>query len=152
MPFDLDRTRHSFVKDETGGVQSVVALEYGDAEQVALIREHLREISVAFSKGRYEDPSSIHGDDMPGLRELAAGAENVVVEYREIDAGGEIRYSSSDAALVAAVHNWFDAQLADHGHDATNTPSHVITEEMWRMHHPGEPYPGSGDEVAPNGG
>ena len=31
---------------------------------------------------------------------------------------GEIVYRSDEPRLVAALHQWFDAQLSDHGHDA----------------------------------
>jgi hypothetical protein len=42
-----------------------------------------------------------------------------------LDDGAELVYVSHSPAMVAAVHRWFDAQLADHGDDATtSTPSH----------------------------
>jgi hypothetical protein len=33
--------------------------------------------------------------------------------------GGRITYSTRDHALVAAIHTWFEAQVADHGAHAT---------------------------------
>ena len=33
-------------------------------------------------------------------------------------AGGQLNYKTQDASLVAALHKWFEAQLADHGKDA----------------------------------
>ena len=41
MPFDLDKTKHSFVKTDDGGVQTVSTLTKNYTEQVALVREHL---------------------------------------------------------------------------------------------------------------
>ncbi len=79
MPFDLDKTMHSFVKTSNGGVQKVVVLDPADVEQVRLIREHLEEISTEFAAGRFSDPRAIHGDDMPGLSGLAAGAADLQV-------------------------------------------------------------------------
>jgi hypothetical protein len=32
--------------------------------------------------------------------------------------GAQIRYSTKDPALVMALHQWFAAQRADHGHHA----------------------------------
>jgi hypothetical protein len=142
MPFDLDETTHTFTKHETGGTQTVVARDVRDGVQVGLVRTHLREIRDKFAGGDFSDPIRIHGADMPGVAELAAGAARLKITYREIAGGGEIVYQSEDGALVGAIHAWFDAQNADHGEDA-NAPGHVMTEEMWRNHHPGTPYPGT---------
>lgn len=73
MPFDLDRTTHRFTKTTTGGIQTVTADDPADAQQIKLIREHLTEEIAAFRKGDYGDPASIHGGQMPGLRELEQG-------------------------------------------------------------------------------
>jgi len=143
MPFDLDRTRHSFIKTGSGGVQTVVALDADDEEQVRLVRGHLEEISVEFAAGRFSDPVSIHGDDMPGVRQLAAAASMLGIVYRDVPGGGEITYTSDDGAVIGYLHDWFDAQVHDHGSDAVSVPfGHTMTEEMWRSHHPGQPYPG----------
>jgi hypothetical protein len=52
------------------------------------------------------------------------------VEYRELPNGAEIVYSSGDPALIAAVHRWFDAQLAEHGPDAMPGHSHGAMHPM----------------------
>ncbi len=119
MPFDLEATTHVYEKTANGGVQKVVADDPDDAENVAAIREHLREEADAFSRGEFSDPASIHGEDMPGLAELETGAERVEVRYEELPDGAQIALESEDPELVAAVHDWFDAQLSDHGDDAT---------------------------------
>ena len=38
--------------------------------------------------------------------------------YGEVKGGAEIAYKTTSAKLVAALHQWFDAQLSDHGADA----------------------------------
>lgn len=141
MPFDLEKTTHTFTKHETGGIQTVEVRDVRDGVQVGLVRTHLREIRDKFAKGDFSDPIRIHGADMPGVVELADGVERLEITYRAIVGGGEIVYQSDDGALVGAIHAWFDAQNADHGEDASG-PRHVMTEEMWRNHHPGAPYPG----------
>jgi len=119
MPFDLKQTQHVFTKTETGGVQQVVARDPANAEQIGLIRQHLTKISQEFARGDFSDPARIHGEDMPGLAELrSAQPGKLRVEYRELPNGAEIVYSSDDPALIAAVHRWFDAQLAEHSPDA----------------------------------
>lgn len=121
MPFDLDATTHVFEKLEDGGRQTVVA-DDDDPEQVALIRAHLSEEAERFARGDFHDPAMIHGDDMAGLHALMAGHERVTVTYGDVERGAEIRYRSEDPALVEAVHQWFDAQLRDHGEHARAHP------------------------------
>ncbi|TYB57484.1 aspartate carbamoyltransferase [Nonomuraea sp. PA05] len=118
MPFDLERTTHRFAKAATGGVQTVTSDDPADAEQVALIREHLTAEATAFSEGDYGDPASIHGGEMPGLRELEAGHDRIGIRYAEAAAGAQITYTTSDPALLKALHAWFDAQVTDHGRHA----------------------------------
>jgi len=118
MPFDLERTTHRFAKADTGGVQTVVADNPADTDQITLIREHLRLEADRFSRGDYTDPRRIHGDDMPGLAALRAGTARITVTYRDDPAGGVVTYTTTDAALVTALHAWFDAQVSDHGQHA----------------------------------
>ncbi|NRQ39902.1 aspartate carbamoyltransferase [Nonomuraea sp. NN258] len=118
MPFDLERTTHRFAKSGTGGVQTVTADEPSDAGQVKLIREHLAAEAAAFRSGDYGDPAAIHGGEMPGLRALEQGHARIDVRYAETSAGGSITYTTSDAALIEALHAWFDAQVSDHGRHA----------------------------------
>lgn len=120
MPFDLDATLHSFVAMARGGLQTVVARDPADDEQVALVREHLREAADQFAAGRFDQPAAIHGHDMPGLAVLREHAGLLSVTYSEIPGGAVVEYLADDANLVEAVHLWFQAQLADHGDDATH--------------------------------
>lgn len=120
MPFSLAATTHVFTKTAQGGVQQVVVKKAGDAEQVRLTRLHLQEIRAQFLKGDYSAPTRIHGQDMPGLAELKAAAPGqIAITYKDIQGGAELAYTTANPTLVAALHRWFDAQLADHGKDAT---------------------------------
>jgi hypothetical protein len=118
MPFDLERTRHHFVKDARGGVQRVVAKDASDAAQVASIRAHLERIAADFARGDFGAPEAIHGADMPGLDVLRAAGARLEVDYAPLADGARVAYRSHDADVVAAIHRWFDAQLRDHGHHA----------------------------------
>ena len=125
MPFDLKQTNHLFIKTETGGVQQVIVRDPDNSEQIELIREHLTKISGQFSHGDFSDPEKIHGEDMPGLAALhTAKPGQLQVQYKELRDGGEITYSADDKTLVTAIHQWFDAQLADHGPDAMPGMNH----------------------------
>ena len=114
MPFDLNRTTHTFTKTDNGGVEQVVVKDPGDASNLALIRSHLAEEAELFRTGNYSDPAKIHGMDMPGLKDLEAGAKRVSVVYADLPNGAQITYSSTEPALVSALHSWFDRQVTDH--------------------------------------
>lgn len=120
MPFALDRTTHIFERLDDGGVQSVVADDPSDAEQIELIRLHLREEAGKFRRGDFEDPAAIHGEAMPGLDALRASAGKIDVGYSDTPDGAQIRYTTRDPTLVLALGAWFEAQLSDHGPDATD--------------------------------
>jgi len=115
MPFDLSKTRHVFESLPDGGLQTVRANDPSDAAQVRLIQAHLRAEADKFSRGDFADPMAIHGHAMPGIEELRRGAKAIRVEYRPQNDGGRIRYATTDPALVAALHRWFEAQRMDHG-------------------------------------
>lgn len=118
MPFSLQATTHIFTKTKHGGIQRVVT-KHPDARQTALIRQHLASIAKQFAQGNFSDPAQIHGMEMPGLATLrSARPGELRVSYRNVPGGGEIDYRSSQPRLVGALHQWFDAQLADHGRDA----------------------------------
>jgi hypothetical protein len=118
MPFDQERTTHVFRNTATGGVQRVVTKAAHDARQLRLVRAHLRTEAARFTRGDFTDPMAIHGMEMPGLATLRRGAARVTVEYSDLPRGAQIDYRTAEPALVAALHEWFDAQLMDHGANA----------------------------------
>jgi hypothetical protein len=119
MPFSLDATTHIFTKNPQGGIQQVVSKIKNDEAQVMLIQKHLQDIRVQFLKGDFSAPAKIHGQEMPGLSALMASkAGQITIEYQSIEGGAELVYLTNNADLVLALHQWFDAQLQDHGKDA----------------------------------
>jgi hypothetical protein len=128
MPFNLALTKHVFTKLKDGGIQAVIARNSGDTTQIHLVREHLHHMQRKFQNGDYSGPTYIHGADMLGLGELkAARPGQIKIAYRDVEDGAELRYQTEDAELVAALHNWFDAQLSDHGNDAEAGHAHTHT-------------------------
>lgn len=115
MPFDLDATTHRFEPTSDGLVQTVTADDPADAEQVALIREHLIEELDRFADGDFEDPAAIHGADMPGLAELRGRADDLEVALDELPGGARLTFTTDAPALVEALHRWGEAQVSDHG-------------------------------------
>lgn len=118
MPFNLSKTRHIFEMTESGGVQRVIAKDAGDNEQITLIQKHLQHEAMRFGAGDFSDPTSLHGADMPGIEELAAGVAKIRMEYTTLPNGAQIVFRTQDLQLITAIHRWFGAQLSDHGSDA----------------------------------
>jgi hypothetical protein len=118
MPFDMSKTLHIFKMTEQGGVERVVTRKQGERDQIALIQQHLKHEAGLFQKGNYSDPAKLHGADMPGLKELEAGASHIRVSYAALRNGAEITFTTTDIHLLTAIHRWFGAQLSEHGADA----------------------------------
>ena len=136
MPFRLQATTHVFTKTAEGGIQKVVVKRAADKQQIEMIRAHLHDMQGRFAQGDFSGPAHIHGADMPGLAELkAAMPGRLAVEYRDVPGGAQLTYRSADILLVAAVHEWFDAQLSDHGADALAGHAHMPGEMPGGMHH-----------------
>ena len=115
MPFELDAITHRFEPSDTGLVETVVADDPSDIDQIESIREHLEHEADRFGQGGYGDPAAIHGHDMPGLAELEAGAESVAITFDELTGGARLVFATDDPDLVDALHRWGEAQTTDHG-------------------------------------
>ena len=114
MPFDLMRTTHFFDDTKSGGIETITAHDPGDKHQIALIRSHLAAEAKRSGSGDFSDPAAIHGHDMPGLAALAHAGDKLEVSYKDLPAGASLGFTSRDASLIAAVHDWFAAQRSDH--------------------------------------
>lgn len=119
MPFDLERSTHSFLDRPWGGEQIVVS-DDDDAQQIASIRAHLSAEAAKFSRGDFGSPEAIHGHDMPGLAVLRDQHAAIDVAYADVPNGASITYRSQDSAVVGAIHEWFEAQRTDHGAHASH--------------------------------
>jgi hypothetical protein len=125
MPFDLQASGHVFTKSRNGGLQQVLVKNPKDAVQLRLVRSHLRDIARRFEQGDFSAPAQIHGENMPGLAQLRqARPGEISIHYRELFNGAQVRYATSNPALVPVLHQWFDAQLADHGANAMEGQEH----------------------------
>ena len=118
MPFDMSKTLHIFKMTESGGVQKVIVRDAGDIKQIAFIQQHLKHEAGKFQSGDYSDPAMLHGADMPGLKDLQAGADNIKITYAPLSEGAEITFETTNLHLLTAIHRWFGAQLSEHGADA----------------------------------
>lgn len=139
MPFDLEKTLHTFSNLPSGGDQTVTVRDISDVAQIKLIREHLSQIAVAFSAGNFSDPSTIHGSSMPGLSVLSANPDKFSIKYLNVTGGATLEYRSTNPDIISAIHAWFAAQLLDHGSDAMEGHAGAMSgmsSEMICAHHP----------------
>jgi hypothetical protein len=83
MPFDISKTVPMVKMTESGGIQRVVAKDPSDNDQMRLIRRHLMQEAEKFQRGDFSDPAKLHGDGLPGLRELQAGASRISISYTD---------------------------------------------------------------------
>lgn len=118
MPFELDATTHRFDPTDDGLVETVVADDPDDAEQVELVQDHLIQEAKRFRDGDYGDPAAIHGDDMPGLATLEDRAADIDITLDLVADGARLTFITDDHAVVDALHRWGEAQVADHGQHA----------------------------------
>jgi len=123
-PFDLDQALQTFTKTVHGGVQHVMAKSADNTKQIKLIQAHLLKISNEFKKGDFSVTERIHGADMPGLAQLKrAEPDDIKFEYEALPNGAQIHYSTEYPQYVQALHEWFDAQISEHGSDVV--PEHI---------------------------
>ena len=119
MPFDQKQAMHMFLPSVTGGVVEIVVRDM-DATQISLVRSHLLQEAAMFTRGDYSDPAYIHGKAMPGLATLESAASRVSVRYFETPSGAAITLASGDQDMVAAIHQWLEAQQRDHSSNQMN--------------------------------
>lgn len=118
VPYDLDKTLQEFSKTVHGGVQHVVAKSADDGKQIKLIQAHLRKLADAFGKGDFSSSEQVHGAGMPGLARLKmAETDDIRFDYKALPNGAQLHYATEYPHYVQALHEWFDAQIHDHGND-----------------------------------
>lgn len=117
MPFSMDATKHVFAPTADGGSQAVLVIN-DDQKQLPLVRSHLRKEAAAFAAGNFADPASIHGSMMPGIETLETSKGRLSVTYSDVTNGAKITFRATDKNIIAALHQWFAAQVNDHGSHA----------------------------------
>jgi hypothetical protein len=117
MPFSMDATKHLFTPTSNGGTQTVLVID-GDAKQIPLVRLHLKKEAAAFAAGNFADPAAIHGTAMPGLKTLTNSQGRLSVAFEDVKNGATIIFMSHDTTVIHALHEWFAAQVNDHGSHA----------------------------------
>ena len=122
MGFDQDKTTHHFRLSRTGGAIEVTANDSGDTVSRDQVRAHLQSIAQEFGLGNFGRPVATHGELPPGVRAMQQRRSALTFRYEEVQAGGLVRITASDAKAVDAVHAFLRYQIREH---ATGDPTVV---------------------------
>jgi hypothetical protein len=124
MGVDQYTSAHVFEDLADGGRIILDRDSTGDTSGVATIRQHLRDIVIAFRAGDFSKPFQVHAQIVPGTDVMRA--ERAAIDYQVIDRprGGEVRLHTTSETAVAAIHAFLAFQRAGHraaGHEHTST-------------------------------
>jgi hypothetical protein len=123
QPYDPAQAETAFAKTVHGGVMHITAKSAYDVTQIKRIQAYLQKTASQFSKGDFSSTERFHGPNMPGLATLKlAKPDDIKYQYKAIEKGGQLHISTEIPKFLSAVHEWIDAQIADHGN--TEIPGH----------------------------
>jgi hypothetical protein len=114
MGFDQDKTVHHFRLHPDGGAIDIAVKDGSDAANRDAIRSHLPHIAQMFGDGNFEAPMLVHDTDVPGTKQMAALKNRIRFVYVETPRGGRLDIVTTDAAAIAAVHEFMRFQIRDH--------------------------------------
>lgn len=114
MGFSHEKTTHHFRNLSDGGAIEVSANDPADAESRDRIRTHLRAIAKAFTGGRFDTPSAVHGRVPPGVPTMERHKADIEYAYEQTELGALVRITTRNADALDAVHDFLRFQIADH--------------------------------------
>lgn len=116
VPYDTQQALESFSKTVHGGIMHIVAKSADNTQQVKLIQQYLRQTAAEYKKGDFSSTERFHGSGMPGLAQMkSAATDDIRYDYKALPNGGQIHFSTEYPHLLNALHDWFDAQIKEHG-------------------------------------
>ena len=85
-----------------------------DIAGIAQIRRHMRDIAASFEAGDFTKPFQVHAEAVPGTSVMAARRGRITYQTLDRPRGAEVRIHTTDAAAVAAVHEFLAFQRRAH--------------------------------------
>jgi hypothetical protein len=120
MGVDQYTSAHVFESLPDGGRIVLDRADSTDSAGVATVRRHMREVAADFRAGDFTKPFRVHARDVPGTAVMAARRAAIAYDVVDRPRGAEVRIVTTDAAAVAAVHDFLAFQRSDHhaaGHE-----------------------------------
>jgi hypothetical protein len=114
MGFDQDQATHHFLLRANGGAIEVSANNTADAKTISEIQSHFREIADAFAHGAFDKPLATHDEMPPGTDIMAKNKNRIRYRYEERSSGAAVVIETSDAATLAAIHDFLRYQITEH--------------------------------------
>ena len=114
MGFDQDAAEHHFLLQRSGGTIFVSSKNAADTTLIEQIRSHVRDIATAFQQGVFDKPVETHAELPPGALVMAASKQRIAYRYEEDPAGGRVVIETTDAAALAAIHQFLRYQIIEH--------------------------------------
>ena len=105
-----------------GGAVEVRAIRDNDADTIAEIRKHMKEIAADFTSGNFTKPEEIHAGMPDGVDVMTELGAAVAYRYEELENGARVRIVTKDARGIDAVHRFLRFQISDHH---TGDPANV---------------------------
>jgi hypothetical protein len=107
-------SQHVFESLPDGG-RIVLQRKADDAAGEQTIRDHMRTIAAAFSRGDFALPGFVHAmADVPGTATMRRLHDEISYTPRDIPGGGEVLISTKNPDAVAAIHDFLAFQRMDH--------------------------------------
>ena len=115
MGFDQDAAAHQFRLEPAGGVIEVETRNPGDERTRAQIRSHLEEIAAAFARGDFSKSIATHAEVPPGVERMQQLKDAISYRYEETPRGGRVKIASGNTDAIAAIHEFLQYQIREHG-------------------------------------
>ena len=120
MGVDQYTSAHVFEDLADGGRIVLDRDDAGDTAGIGAIRQHMRDIVVAFRAGDFAKPFAVHAGEVPGTAVMTARRAAITYISSDRPRGAAVRIVTTDSVAVAAVHAFLEFQRAAHhaaGHD-----------------------------------
>lgn len=114
MGFDQDKTAHHFLLSASGGNIVVSANNASDADSIAQVRSHFRDIAASFAAGAFDKPVATHAELPPGAAVMAANKRLITYRYEERADGASVVIETADAETRRAIHDFLRYQIVEH--------------------------------------
>ena len=105
---------HVFEDLPDGGRIVLERADVSDTAAVKQIRAHMHEIAEAFRAGDFAKPFEVHAQVVPGTDIMRARRAAISYEPSDLPKGGEVRIQTTDAAALAAIHQFLQFQREQH--------------------------------------
>ena len=109
-----DASHHNLRLFKDGGAIELRANVANDSAMIDGIRKHLREIDASFVKNDFSTPMFVHGHWPDGVGEMKRLRRRIEYRYEDVDAGGRIRITATDARALHAIHDFMKFQITEH--------------------------------------